>query len=102
MDAGEKTVGCGFESQHQILDEHSSYHFVVKLYCLFEKIENKLKRGRDGHLKIAFSCTSVSLGRVIGLHQVPTSVVEKNSFYKKDVLFALSYSLSSKSLNMKK
>ena len=54
MVVGEKTVGCGFESQHQILDEHSSYHFVVKLYCLFEKTENKLKRGREWPFKNRF------------------------------------------------
>ena len=38
--------GRGFESRHRILDGHFSHIFVVKLYCLFEKTENKQKRGR--------------------------------------------------------
>ena len=39
--------GCGFESQCHILDGHFSHLFVEKLYsCLFEKNENKRKRGR--------------------------------------------------------
>ena len=35
----------GFESQHRIQDGHFSHIFVVKLHCLFEKTENKQKRG---------------------------------------------------------
>ena len=38
--------GCGFESWHCILDGHVSHWFVEKLCCLFEKTENKWKRGR--------------------------------------------------------
>ena len=38
----------GFESRHCILDGHFSHTFVVKLYWLFEKSENKRKRGRVG------------------------------------------------------
>ena len=43
--------GRGFESWRCILDGHLdifSHLFVVKLLCLFEKTENKLKRGRVG------------------------------------------------------
>ena len=38
--------GCGFESQHQILDGHFSYLFVVKIVMFVCKDENKRKRSR--------------------------------------------------------
>ena len=39
--------GRGFESQRWILDGHDIFtHLLQKLYCLFEKTENKRKRGR--------------------------------------------------------
>ena len=38
----------GFESRRRILDGHGIFHIHLlwKLYCLFEKTENKQKRGR--------------------------------------------------------
>ena len=43
-----RSKGCGFESRRRILDGHDifSHWFVVKIVCLFEKTENKRKRGR--------------------------------------------------------
>ena len=41
--------GHGFESRHHILDGHDIFFTLIcckKLYCLFEKIENKRKSGR--------------------------------------------------------
>ena len=38
--------GRGFESWHRILDGHFHIDLLLKLYCLFEKTENKQKRGR--------------------------------------------------------
>ena len=40
--------GCGFKSRPHILDGHDIFHidFLLKLDCLFEKTENKRKRGR--------------------------------------------------------
>ena len=46
MGRDSRPEGRGFESWHRILDGHFSHIFVVKLYCLFEKTENKQKRGR--------------------------------------------------------
>ena len=46
MGRDSRSEGRGFESRHRILDGHFSHIFVVKLYCLFEKTENKPKRGR--------------------------------------------------------
>ena len=43
--------GHGFESQHQILDEHFSHIFVVKLQCLFEKTKINAKETRVGPFK---------------------------------------------------
>ena len=41
--------GCGFESRRCLLDGHDIFHIdlLYKLYCLFEKTRNKLKRGRS-------------------------------------------------------
>ena len=41
--------GCGFESQHHLLDGHFSHLFIVKIVMFVWKDENKRKRGRDGH-----------------------------------------------------
>ena len=40
--------GRGFESRRRILDGHDIFHIhlLLKLYCLFEKTENKQKKGR--------------------------------------------------------
>ena len=46
MGRDSRSEGRGFESRHRILDGHFSHIFVVKLYCLFEKTENKPNRGR--------------------------------------------------------
>ena len=48
MGGDSRSKGRGFESRHRILDGHDifSHWFAVKLYCLFEKTENKRKRGR--------------------------------------------------------
>lgn len=35
--------GPGFNSQHQILDGHFHFNLLLKLCCLFEKIEDKIK-----------------------------------------------------------
>ena len=44
--------GCGFESQHQILDGHFFTLICCKNAIVFlRKTENKLKRGRDGQFK---------------------------------------------------
>ena len=40
--------GCGFESQHRILDGHL---FVVKIVVFVRKDENKPKRGREWPVK---------------------------------------------------
>ena len=39
--------GREFESQRRILDGHDIFYIalLLKLYCLFEKTENKQKRG---------------------------------------------------------
>ena len=37
--------GCGFESQHHILDGHFSQIFVVNIVMFARKDENKPKRG---------------------------------------------------------
>ena len=42
--------GRRFESRRHILVGHFSHWFVVKIVCLFEKIENKRKRGRGWHI----------------------------------------------------
>ena len=50
MGGDSRSKGRGFESQCHILDGHgifSQWFVVKKLYCLFEKTENKRKRGRD-------------------------------------------------------
>ena len=41
-----RSEGCGFESQCHVLDGHDIFHvdLLLKLYCLFEKTENKRKR----------------------------------------------------------
>ena len=41
-----RSEGCGFESQCHVLDGHDIFHvdLLLKLYCLFEKTENKWKR----------------------------------------------------------
>ena len=38
--------GCEFESRHWILDGYFSHYFFLKFVFLFEKTENKRKRGR--------------------------------------------------------
>ena len=40
----EEERGCGFESQHRVLDAHFSHLFLVKLYSLFEKTKKTKKR----------------------------------------------------------
>ena len=47
--------GCGFESQHCILDGHFSHIFVVKIVMFVWKDENKLKRGRGWPFFNSFS-----------------------------------------------
>ena len=39
--------GCGFESQHHILDGHFPHLFVVKIVILFEKDEDNEKEAED-------------------------------------------------------
>ena len=41
--------GNGFESRQHVLDGHDIFNIdlLLKLYCLFEKTEYKIKRGRD-------------------------------------------------------
>ena len=48
MGVDSHSKGCGFESRRRILDGHDIFHIhlLLKLYCLFEKTENKQKRGR--------------------------------------------------------
>ena len=47
MEGDSCSKGCGFESRHRTLDGHFfTYLLVVKFVMLFEKDENKLKRGR--------------------------------------------------------
>ena len=45
--------GCGFKSRRHIMDEHDVFHCLVvkKLYCLFEKTENKQKEAGVCQLK---------------------------------------------------
>ena len=52
MGRDSRPEGRGFESWHRILDGHFSHIFVVKLYCLFEKTENKQKRGRKSRREL--------------------------------------------------
>ena len=40
--------GCGFESQHHILNGHFSHLFVVKIVILFEKTKINEKVAGDG------------------------------------------------------
>ena len=51
-----RSRGCGFKSWHRILDGHDIFHIdlLKKLYCLFEKTENKRKIG----LKTIVTCDS--------------------------------------------
>ena len=43
--------GCGFESQHHILDGHFSHLLAVKIVTLFEKTKINEKEARDGPFK---------------------------------------------------
>ena len=43
--------GCGFKSQHHILDGHFSHLFVVKIVMLFEKTKINGKEAGDGPFK---------------------------------------------------
>ena len=49
MGGGSCSRDCGFKSQHRMDVFHTNLLF--KLSCLFEKTENKRKRGRDCPLK---------------------------------------------------
>ena len=60
MDSHSK--GHGYESRHCILDGHFSHVFLVELYCLIEKTENKQKRGQVG--PVIFKKSQLLLGEV--------------------------------------
>ena len=46
MEGDSHSKGRVFESQHRILDGNFSQYIAINMKCLFEKIENKQKRGR--------------------------------------------------------
>ena len=48
MGGDSRSEGCGFESLLHILDGHDIFHIdlLLELNFLFEKTENKRKRGR--------------------------------------------------------
>ena len=61
--------GRGFESRCRFLDGHGifSHGFVVKLYCLFEKTENKQKEAGVGPFlkRCKSTCWILKLGRLL-------------------------------------
>ena len=48
MEEDSCSEGCGFESQHRILDGHFSHLFVVKVVMFVCEVENKQKVAGDG------------------------------------------------------
>ena len=77
--------GHEFESKHRILHGHFSHIFDVKLYCLFEKYENKRKEAGDG--LFLYILSTKQLGprqrlnlRQLGSNKVPTCLFCNSSY----------------------
>ena len=84
MGRDSRSEGCGFESWHHILDGFFSHILVVKLYCLFEKTENKRKRGMGWPIFkiIALAKTHNSFNLIIHQLHVQGFIVPSSSFTK--------------------
>ena len=56
--------GCGFKSQHCILDGHFSHLFAAKNVMLFERTEINEKEAGNGHLKHRHNLSSVAVASI--------------------------------------